>query len=243
MEHLFAPVFNDAAQWGTGPGPGGTEQEPLVPHGRTGQETQMERKWKIGLLGLTLVALAGAGVASAHGGFDGWDGKAVEGNCTDDMTVAECRDAVQDAHQQEQMERCTTEYDADFCTGLQSLHEQQRAETDALLEEYGIDGPVHFRPERPSEPPEAVCTEDTTVAECREAHRAAMTEARHDACAEEYGEDFCTAFFDLQEEHQAERQTLFDEYGYEMPAHGPGFGGPGGRGPGGPGGHHGPGRR
>lgn len=197
----------------------------------------MKPSMKYGLAAIALAGLAAVGVASAHGilGAGGW--KAIEENCSDDMTIGECRSAVESAREAAWLERCNESYDAAFCDELVALQSTQQTELDALYGEYGIEMPVHFGfkghgagfdDARPHES----CSDDMTVAQCREAQQAAIEAARLDACTQEYGQEFCQALFDLQAEHQAERQALYDEYGIEAPAFGPGFpGGPGGHGP------------
>lgn len=199
----------------------------------------MKSSTKYGLTAIAIVGLAAAGVASAHGmlGPGGW--RAVDENCTDDMTVGECRTSIEAAREAAWLQRCSDAHDAAFCNDLMDLQTAHQADLDAFYNEYDVDGPVHFAPPghsardwfRP-----VACDDDVTVAECRAEQQAAMEQARLEACSEEYGDEFCQALFDLQEAHQAERQALYDEYGIDAPAFGAGHGRPH-TGPGPHGGH------
>lgn len=188
----------------------------------------MKPSMKYGLAAIAVAGLAAVGVASAHGMFGPGGWRAVEENCNDAMTVGECRTSIAVARESAWLERCSEEYDLAFCEDLLSLQAAHRAELDALYSEYGVEAPVHlgfkshgagFDDARSDES----CSDDMTVAQCREAHQAAIEAARLEACSEEYGDEFCQALFDLHAQHQAERQALYDEYGIEAPALGPGF--------------------
>ncbi len=198
------------------------------------------------------VGLAGAGIASAHGLFGPGGARVTESVCIDDMTVGECRDATQAAREAQILERCTAKYGAEFCLAFADLRSEHKAEFEALHEEYGVEPPAKKGPKSPrggpgsfekSERPADVCTDEMTLAECRDARKEAMESQRLAKCSEEHGEEFCQALLDLKTEHDAERQALFDEYGVDGSEFGKGphgKGGPrGGHGPGGPG-HGGP---
>lgn len=59
------------------------------------------------------------------------------------------------------------------------------------------------------------CNDDMAVGDCRTGVHDARAAASHERCVEENGEDFCAEFAAMREEHAAERQALYDEYGVD----------------------------
>jgi hypothetical protein len=173
----------------------------------------MTKKTNIAVVGLLLVSVLGVGAVSAH--YGGW-GQAVDVYCTDDQTVGECRESLGSARQQAVLERCGEKYDDTFCQELVDLKIEQKNETQTLFDENGYE--IGTRMEKPDKvKPRDVCTDDSTVGECREAVKTATKDARFNACAETFDAEFCQQLIDLKEEHKEETQALFDEYGYEKP--------------------------